>query len=53
MREVETRYDFKGIKSTVEVVDGGIKIFADDDLKRTQMYELIQIISATAGLSEG
>lgn len=42
MREVGTRYDFKGSKSTVEVVDGGIKVFADDDMKLGQMHELIR-----------
>jgi uncharacterized protein YajQ (UPF0234 family) len=42
MREVGTRYDFKGSKSTVEVADGGIKVFADDDMKLKQMHELIR-----------
>lgn len=41
-REITTRYDFKGSKSTVEAVDEGIKVFADDDLKLKQMHELIR-----------
>lgn len=41
-REIGTRYDFKGSKSTVEAVDGGIKVFADDDLKLKQMHELVR-----------
>lgn len=42
MREVGTRYDFKGSRSTVEATDEGIKVFADDDLKLKQMHELIR-----------
>jgi len=42
MREISTRYDFKGSKSTVEHKDGVITIFADDDLKLKQMHEILR-----------
>ncbi len=42
MREITVRYDFKGSKSTVESVDGAIKVFADDDLKLKQMHEILR-----------
>ncbi len=38
MREVETRYDFKGSQSKAEENDGVITIHADDDLKLRQMH---------------
>lgn len=41
MREISTRYDFKGSKSTVEHKDGVITVFADDDLKLKQMHEIL------------
>jgi uncharacterized protein YajQ (UPF0234 family) len=53
MREIKTRYDFKGSKSTVEVADGGIKIFADDDLKLKQMHELIRGHLQKRGIEPG
>jgi len=42
MREISVRYDFKGSKSTVEMSDGVIKVFADDDLKLKQMHEILR-----------
>ncbi|MGF1454596.1 MAG: YajQ family cyclic di-GMP-binding protein [Alphaproteobacteria bacterium] len=42
MREVETRYDFKGSSSTAEHKDGTITINADDELKLKQMQELLR-----------
>lgn len=41
-REITTRYDFKGSKSTIEMKEGVITIFADDDLKLRQMHEILQ-----------
>ena len=42
MREIGTRYDFKGSKSTVEIKEKVITIFADDDMKLRQMHEVLQ-----------
>ena len=53
MREVGTRYDFKGSKSTVEVTDGAIKVFADDDLKLKQVQELIRGHLSKRGIEPG
>jgi uncharacterized protein YajQ (UPF0234 family) len=41
-REIATRFDFKGSKSTVENKDGTITLNADDDLKLKQMHELLK-----------
>jgi hypothetical protein len=53
MREVGTRYDFKGSKSTVDVTDGAIKVFADDDLKLKQVQELIRGHLSKRGIEPG
>jgi hypothetical protein len=53
MREIATRYDFKGSKSTVEMKDGVITINADDDLKLKQMHELLQGHMQTRGIGPG
>jgi uncharacterized protein YajQ (UPF0234 family) len=42
MREISTRYDFKGSHCTVERKEQEITINADDDLKLKQMHELLQ-----------
>ena len=41
-REIATRYDFKGSKSSAEHKDGVITVFADDDLKLKQMHEILR-----------
>lgn len=41
-REMETRYDFKGSKSKVEINEAVITIDADDDLKLKQVHELLK-----------
>ena len=41
-REISTRFDFKGSKSTVELKDGTITLNADDELKLKQMHELLK-----------
>ncbi|MEZ5920409.1 MAG: YajQ family cyclic di-GMP-binding protein [Parvularculaceae bacterium] len=53
MREIATRYDFKGSKSTVEMKDGLISIFADDDLKLKQMREILQGHLQKRGIAPG
>jgi len=42
MREVGTRFDFKGSKCSVEVVESTLVVLADDDLKLKQVDELIR-----------
>ncbi len=53
LREIATRYDFKGSKSTVEMKDGLITINADDDLKLKQMHELLQGHMQKRGIAPG
>ena len=53
MREIGTRYDFKGSKSTVEMADGVITVFADDDMKLRQMHELLQGHMQKRGIEPG
>ncbi len=52
-REISTRYDFKGSKSTIEFADGVITIFADDDLKLRQMHEILQGNMQKRGIEPG
>ena len=42
-REISTRYDFKGSKSKLEIIEEMIIVVADDDLKRKQVEELINV----------
>ncbi|MDO9460890.1 MAG: YajQ family cyclic di-GMP-binding protein [Alphaproteobacteria bacterium] len=42
VREIATRYDFKGSKCTIERTDEALTLNADDDLKLKQMHELLQ-----------
>lgn len=42
VREIATRYDFKGSKCTIERKDEALTLNADDDLKLKQMHELLQ-----------
>jgi uncharacterized protein YajQ (UPF0234 family) len=41
-REIDTRFDFKGSKCTIERSDESITLFADDDMKLKQMQELMK-----------
>jgi len=41
-REIETRFDFKGSKCTIERKDDLLTMLADDDLKLRQMQELLK-----------
>jgi uncharacterized protein YajQ (UPF0234 family) len=42
MREIGTRFDFKGSKCTVERKEALITLLADDDMKLRQMQELLR-----------
>ena len=53
MREIATRYDFKGSKSSVEIKDGALTIFADDDMKLRQMHEILQGAMQKRGIEPG
>jgi len=41
-REIGTRFDFKGSKSTLERKDEAITIIADDEMKLRQVQELVR-----------
>lgn len=41
-REIETRFDFKGSKCTIERKDNVLTMIADDDLKLRQMQDLLK-----------
>ena len=53
MREISTRYDFKGSKSTVEIKESVVTIFADDDMKLRQMHEILQGNMQKRGIEPG
>ena len=42
MREIGTRYDFKGTKCSIERTDAVLTIRADDDFKLKQVQELLR-----------
>ena len=42
MREIGTRFDFKGSACTIERTDGTIQIKADDEPKLRQVQELLR-----------
>ena len=41
LREISTRYDFKGSQTTVERKDKDLTVVTDDELKLSQVHELI------------
>lgn len=41
-KEIDTRFDFKGSDSSVELNDETITILADDDMKLRQMHDLLK-----------
>lgn len=43
MREIGTRYDFKGSKCSIERKDEVLTLLADDDLKLKQVQELLRV----------
>lgn len=52
-REMETRYDFKGAKCSVERREGELVLLADDDLKLRQLQEMLQGHLARRGVEVG
>lgn len=42
MREIGTRFDFKGSKCSIERTDETLQIIADDDMKLRQVQELLR-----------
>ena len=42
-REIATRFDFKGSKSSVKREENALVILADDELKLKQMHELLKV----------
>ncbi len=52
-REIETRYDFKGSKSKVELAEAVITIHADDAMKLRQMREILQGHMQRRGIEPG
>lgn len=43
MREIGTRFDFKGSKCKIEREEGILTILAEDELKLKQMHELLRV----------
>ena len=43
IREIATRFDFKGSKCAIERREGEIALVADDDLKLKQLHELLKV----------
>ena len=41
-REIETRFDFKGSKCSIERNDNKLTVIADDDMKLRQMQDLLK-----------
>lgn len=52
-REIGTRYDFKGSNSKIDMAEGVITIFADDDMKLRQMHELLRGHMQKRGIEPG
>ncbi|HXQ50893.1 MAG TPA: YajQ family cyclic di-GMP-binding protein [Stellaceae bacterium] len=42
-REIATRFDFKGAKSSIRREEGALVILADDELKLKQLHELLKV----------
>lgn len=52
-REIETRFDFKGSKCSIERKDNVLTIIADDELKLRQMHELLKTYMTRRKLDAG
>lgn len=50
-RELRTRYDFKGSKSSVELGKGEITLVADDDYRAAAVKDLLETKALRRGLS--
>lgn len=53
VREISTRYDFKGSQSTIEIENGVVTLKADDDLKLRQLHEILQGAMQKRGIEPG
>ena len=53
MREISTRYDFKGSKCSIERADETLTIHADDDYKLKQVEDLLRIYLARRKVDAG
>ena len=49
-REITTRYDFKGSKSTISLSDATIEILADNDMKLRAVQEILRQKLAKRGI---
>src|SRR5437667_11042996 len=49
-REVGTRFDFKGSDARVEQADNALTVFADDDFKLDQVYDVLAAKLAKRGV---
>ncbi|WP_188259704.1 YajQ family cyclic di-GMP-binding protein [Azospirillum tabaci] len=52
-REIETRFDFKGSRCTVERTENDITLLADDAAKLDQMQELLRVYVTRRKLDAG
>ena len=52
-REIETRFDFKGSKCSIERKENVLTLLADDDLKLKQMHELLKTYMIRRKLDAG
>jgi uncharacterized protein YajQ (UPF0234 family) len=53
MREIGTRFDFKGAKCSIERKDNDLTLLADDTLKLDQMHELLKVYFTRRKLDPG
>ena len=51
VREVRTRYDFKGSKASLELGKGEITLIADDEYRATALKDLLETKALRRGLS--
>jgi len=52
-REMETRFDFKGSKATIEHQKGEITLVAEDEVKLTQMQDMVKAYFVRRKLDPG
>ena len=50
-REVQTRYDFKGVTAQLELADGEITLLTDDEYRAKAVRDLIESKAVRRGLS--
>ena len=49
-RELEKRYDFRGVDAGFEMQDGSVKVYAEIDYQLEQLYEILQIQMVKRGI---